>query len=1007
MHQDKNQIVFSRTSLSKNSQTVYNPLNLLKTLVPLNDKPIILKELIPMFAHQIYVNMRTDLFASRHIGISEDDLQHMLKTVKAESLDQIIAETIPSDIRLPQPLQLSEAMSENGFLSHIKELSEKNKMFKTYIGLGYHESITPSVIKRNILENPGWYTAYTPYQAEIAQGRLEALLNFQTVIVDLTGMELANASLLDESTAASEAMSMLFDVRTRAQKKNEVVKFFVSEEVLPQTLSLLQTRSNPIGIKLVVGNHEEFDFNDNFYGALLQYPGKYGQVHDYEAFVAKAKENEIKVAVAADILSLVLLTPPGEFGVDVVVGTTQRFGIPLGYGGPHAAYFATKEEYKRNIPGRIIGVTKDTDGQPAMRMALQTREQHIKRDKATSNICTAQVLLAVMAGMYAVFHGPKGLKYIAEHVHNNAKALNQLLQGLGFKQLNTSFFDTIKINVEDSNKLKVIAEKKGINFNYIGKNTITISVNEATDKNDIKHILSCFMEMRSKKESLSFSEPLLEVIPSTLLRTSPYMENKVFNSYHSETEIMRYIKKLERKDLALNHSMISLGSCTMKLNAASEMLPLSWAQWGNIHPFVPVDQAQGYQIVLKELEKDLNTITGFAGTSLQPNSGAQGEYAGLMMIRAYHESRNEGHRNICIIPASAHGTNPASAVMAGMKVVVTKTDAKGNIDVADLEEKANLHADSLAALMVTYPSTHGVFESSIKYITNLIHDNGGQVYMDGANMNAQVGLTNPAIIGADVCHLNLHKTFAIPHGGGGPGVGPICVAEQLVPFLPGNPLIETGGSKAISAISAAPWGSSSVCLISYGYIKMLGEEGLTNSTKIAILNANYIKERLSGKYEVLYTGENGRAAHEMIIDCRPFKQNGIEVTDIAKRLMDYGFHAPTVSFPVAGTMMIEPTESESLSELDRFCDAMISIRNEIDMAAENPENNVLKNSPHTMAMVTSDEWKFPYSRQKAAFPLPYVSENKFWPSVRRVDDAYGDRNLICSCAPIEAYAEAE
>ncbi len=960
-----------------------------------------------MFAHQILVNMRTDLFASRHIGIGEDDLQHMLKTVKAESLDKIIQETIPSDIRLPQPLQLSEAMSENGFLSHIKELSEKNKMFKTYIGLGYHESITPSVIKRNILENPGWYTAYTPYQAEIAQGRLEALLNFQTVIVDLTGMELANASLLDESTAAAEAMSMLFDVRSRTQKKNGVVKFFVSEEVLPQTLSLLQTRSNPIGIELVVGDHEEFDFNDSFFGALLQYPGKYGQVHDYAAFVAKAKENEIKVAVAADILSLVLLTPPGEFGADVVIGTTQRFGIPLGYGGPHAAFFATKEEYKRNIPGRIIGVTKDADGQPAMRMALQTREQHIKRDKATSNICTAQVLLAVMAGMYAVYHGPKGLKYIAGQVHNNAKALSQLLRGLGFNQSNTSYFDTIIIGVEDADKLKIIAEKKGINFNYIDKNTISISVNEATNKNDLNHILSCFMELRSKKESLSSSETILDAIPSSLLRTSQFMENKVFNSYHSETEIMRYIKKLERKDLALNHSMISLGSCTMKLNAASEMLPLSWAQWGNIHPFVPVDQAQGYQIVLNELEKDLNTITGFAGTSLQPNSGAQGEYAGLMMIRAYNESRSQGHRNICLIPASAHGTNPASAVMAGMKVVVTNTDNKGNIDVADLEEKANLHADNLAALMVTYPSTHGVFESSIKYVTKVIHDNGGQVYMDGANMNAQVGLTNPATIGADVCHLNLHKTFAIPHGGGGPGVGPICVAKQLVPFLPGNPLIKTGGSKAISAISGAPWGSSSVCLISYGYIKMLGEEGLTNSTKIAILNANYIKERLSGKYEVLYTGENGRAAHEMIIDCRPFKQNGIEVSDIAKRLMDYGFHAPTVSFPVAGTVMIEPTESESLAELDRFCDAMISIREEIDRATKNPENNVLKNSPHTMAMVTSDEWNLPYSRQMAAFPLPYILENKFWPSVRRVDDAYGDRNLICSCVPIEAYAEAE
>jgi len=951
--------------------------------------------------------MRTDLFAARHIGINGDDLKYMLKTVKAESLDQIIEETIPSDIRLTDPLQLSKAMGEHEFLLHIQMLSEKNMMFKTYIGLGYHESITPSVIKRNILENPGWYTAYTPYQAEIAQGRLEALLNFQTMIVDLTGMELANASLLDESTAAAEAMSMLFDVRTRAQKKNGIVKFFVSEEVFPQTLSLLQTRSNPLGIELVVGNHEEFEFNESYFGALLQYPGKHGQVHDYAAFVAKAKAQQIKVAVAADILSLVLLTPPGEFGADVVVGTTQRFGIPLGYGGPHAAFFATKEEFKRNIPGRIIGVTKDADGQPAMRMALQTREQHIKRDKATSNICTAQVLLAVMAGMYGVYHGPKGLTYIAEQVHNNTKALSQLVQRMGFKQMNSSFFDTIKLQVEDTNKLKRIAEKKGINFNYIDDKTISISLNEATDKNALKHIFSCFLEFSAVNETFSYSVPVTDVIQPSLRRTSTFLQNEVFNSYHSETEMMRYIKKLERRDLALNHSMISLGSCTMKLNAASEMLPLSWAQWGNIHPFVPIEQAEGYQIILKELEQDLNTITGFAGTSLQPNSGAQGEYAGLMMIRAYHESRNEGHRNICLIPASAHGTNPASAVMAGMKVVVTKTDVKGNIDVTDLEEKAKLHAADLAALMVTYPSTHGVFESSIKYITKVIHDHGGQVYMDGANMNAQVGLTNPATIGADVCHLNLHKTFAIPHGGGGPGVGPICVAEQLVPFLPSNPIIETGGTNAISAISAAPWGSSLACLISYGYIKMLGEKGLTDSTKIAILNANYIKERLSGKYEVLYTGENGRAAHEMIIDCRPFKQNGIEVTDIAKRLMDYGFHAPTVSFPVAGTVMIEPTESESLAELDRFCDAMNAIRDEIDQATENRENNVLKNAPHTMSMVTNDEWQFPYSRKLAAFPLPYVRDNKFWPAVRRVDDAYGDRNLICSCVPIEAYAETE
>jgi len=950
--------------------------------------------------------MRTDIFAKRHIGIREEDLEKMFKKVGVDSLDQLISETIPEDIRLKSPLDLPKAMTEHEFLSHIQELAEKNKVFKSYIGLGYHECITPSVIKRNILENPGWYTAYTPYQAEIAQGRLEALLNFQTVVCDLTGMELANASLLDESTAAAEAMTMLFDVRSRDQKKNEVVKFFVSEEVLPQTLSLLKTRSTPLGIDLIVGNHQEFTFGNDFYGALLQYPGKHGQVYDYSDFVLKAKENDIKVSVAADILSLVMLKAPGEFGVDVVVGTTQRFGIPLGYGGPHAAFFATKEEYKRSIPGRIIGITKDTDGKPALRMALQTREQHIKRDKATSNICTAQVLLAVMAGMYAVYHGPRGLKYIAEQVHTKAKMINQALEGFGFKQLNSSFFDTLKVNVDNSKKLKEIAEQKGINFNYIDDKTVSISLNEATGKEDINLLIACFVEMAGIQKNKSFSESFLEAIPSTIQRNTPFLENDVFNSYHSETELMRYIKKLERKDLSLNHSMISLGSCTMKLNAASEMLPLSMARWANIHPFVPLNQAEGYQIVLKELAKDLSTITGFSDTSLQPNSGAQGEYAGLMVIRAYHESRNEGHRNICLIPASAHGTNPASAVMAGMQVVVTKTDEKGNIDVADLEAKVLDYSDNLAALMVTYPSTHGVFESSIKRITKLIHDNGGQVYMDGANMNAQVGLTNPATIGADVCHLNLHKTFAIPHGGGGPGVGPICVAEQLVPFLPGNPVVATGGDKAITAISAAPWGSSLACLISYGYIKMLGEQGLTDSTKAAILNANYIKHRLSGKFDVLYTGEKGRAAHEMIIDCRPFKQNGIEVTDIAKRLMDYGFHAPTVSFPVAGTVMIEPTESESLSELDRFCDAMLSIREEIDAASSEDANNVLKNAPHTMDMVTNDTWDFPYTRQKAAFPLPFVSENKFWPAVRRVDDAYGDRNLICTCAPIEAYMEA-
>ncbi|MFD2589123.1 aminomethyl-transferring glycine dehydrogenase [Croceitalea marina] len=948
--------------------------------------------------------MNTDAFALRHIGVQEKDLKKMFEIVGVNDLDELINETIPEDIRLKEQLNLPEAVSEHEFLTLLQNLSNKNKVFKSYIGLGYHESLTPSVIKRNILENPGWYTAYTPYQAEIAQGRLEALLNYQTMVCDLTGMELANASLLDESTAAAEAMTMLFDVRTRQQKKEGVLKFFVSEEILPQTLSLLETRSTPLGIQLVIGNHENFKFEKDFYGAILQYPGKHGQVHDYSDFVKKAQENEIKVAVAADILSLVLLTPPGEWGVDVVVGTTQRFGIPLGYGGPHAAFFATKEAYKRNIPGRIIGMTKDTDGNPALRMALQTREQHIKRDKATSNICTAQVLLAVMAGMYAVYHGPEGLKYIANKVHTNTKKVAQKLVDLGFEQLNSNYFDTLEVKVGTVHSLRTISESKGINFNYIDDETISISLNEAFSDKDIKPLISCFSDSQRLDED-NDNETYKNVIPEGLKRTSSFLQQPVFNAYHSETELMRYIKKLERKDLALNHSMISLGSCTMKLNAASEMLPLSWANWGNIHPFVPLNQAEGYQLVLKELEEQLNVITGFAATSLQPNSGAQGEYAGLMTIRAYHESRDEAHRNICIIPASAHGTNPASAVMAGMQVVVTKTDERGNIDVIDLEEKVIEHSKNLAALMVTYPSTHGVFESSIKYITQLIHDHGGQVYMDGANMNAQVGLTNPGMIGADVCHLNLHKTFAIPHGGGGPGVGPICVAEQLKPFLPSNPLVTTGGDKAITAISGAPWGSALACLISYGYIKMLGAAGVTDATKIAILNANYIKERLNGKFDVLYTGEKGRAAHEMIIDCRPFKENGIEVTDIAKRLMDYGFHAPTVSFPVAGTIMIEPTESEGLAELDRFCEAMLSIRQEIDEAIlENP-NNVLKNAPHTLEMVTSDNWDFPYSRQKAAYPLDFVSENKFWPTVRRTDEAFGDRNLICTCTPIEAYAE--
>jgi len=949
--------------------------------------------------------MNTNAFALRHIGPKEEDQKQMLKTIGADSLGQLINETIPDDIRLKNGLNLDEPMSENEYLIHIHEMSKKNKVYKTYIGLGYHPTILPAVIQRNILENPGWYTAYTPYQAEIAQGRLEALLNFQTMVTDLTGMEIANASLLDESTAAAEAMSLLFAVREREQKKEEINKFFVSESILPQTLSVLQTRATPIGIELVIGNENEFDFSSEYFGAILQYPGKNGQINDIKSFIKKANDSQIKVAIATDILSLIKLETPGKFGADVVVGTTQRFGIPMGYGGPHAAFFATKESYKRDIPGRIIGVTKDTNGNRALRMALQTREQHIKRDKATSNICTAQVLLAVMASMYAVYHGPKGLKFIADKVHSSATTLATILSKLGYKQVNTSYFDTLQIKT-DAHQLKTVAKAKKVNFFYPDSETVTIAINETTTVKDLNDIISIFAEASNKETIVISSISEGNNISKELQRQTEFLTLEVFNTYHSETELMRYIKSLERKDLSLNHSMISLGSCTMKLNAAAEMLPLSWFKWGNVHPFVPLNQAQGYQEVLKELEDQLTEITGFAATSLQPNSGAQGEYAGLMVIKAYHESRGDHHRNICLIPSSAHGTNPASAVMAGMKVVVTKSTEEGNIDVDDLREKAELHKDNLSALMVTYPSTHGVYESAIKEITKIVHDNGGQVYMDGANMNAQVGLTNPGNIGADVCHLNLHKTFAIPHGGGGPGVGPICVAKQLVPFLPGSPLVKTGGEQAITAISAAPFGSALACLISYGYIKMLGAEGLTQSTKIAILNANYIKQRLQGSFDTLYSGERGRAAHEMIVDCRAFKANGIEVVDIAKRLMDYGFHAPTVSFPVAGTLMIEPTESESKAEMDRFCDAMISIKKEIYEASKEDTDNVLKNAPHTLEMVTANEWLLPYSREKAAFPLDYVKDNKFWPSVRRVDDAYGDRNLICTCAPIEEFMDA-
>jgi glycine dehydrogenase len=949
--------------------------------------------------------MNTNAFALRHIGPREDDQNLMLKTIGVDSLDQLLYETVPDDIRLKNRLNLDPPMTEYEYTTHIHELSKKNTVFKSYIGLGYHPTILPAVIQRNVLENPGWYTAYTPYQSEISQGRLEALLNFQTMVTDLTGMEIANASLLDESTAAAEAMSLLFAVRERDQKKSNINKFFVSENILPQTLSLLKTRSAPIGIELVIGKEESFNFSSEFFGAILQYPGKDGQITDIKSFISKANAAQIKVAVAADILSLVKLEAPGKFGADVVVGTTQRFGIPMGYGGPHAAYFATKEAYKRDLPGRIIGVTKDKNGNRALRMALQTREQHIKRDRATSNICTAQVLLAVMAGMYAVYHGTKGLSFIANKVNSITSSVANALTNLGLEQKNTAFFDTIQITANAS-KIKAIAEKKEVNFYYPDTETVTISINETTSLSDANQIISIFTEALGKETVTISSITEANTIQESLQRQSSFLTLDVFNTYHSETELMRYIKFLERKDLSLNHSMISLGSCTMKLNAAAEMLPLSSPNWGTMHPFVPIEQAEGYQIVLKALEDQLTEITGFAATSLQPNSGAQGEYAGLMIIKAYHESRNEGHRNICLIPSSAHGTNPASAVMAGMKVVVTKSTEEGNIDVDDLREKAILHKDNLSCLMVTYPSTHGVYEASICDIIKIIHDNDGQVYMDGANMNAQVGLTNPGKIGADVCHLNLHKTFAIPHGGGGPGVGPVCVAKQLVPFLPGNPIIKTGGEHAITAISSAPYGSSLACLISYGYIKMLGAEGLTQATTIAILNANYIKQRLQGQFDTLYSGERGRAAHEMIVDCRPFKDHGIEVTDIAKRLIDYGFHAPTVSFPVAGTLMIEPTESESKAEMDRFCDALISIKKEIENTSKEDKNNVLKNAPHTLAMVTANEWNFPYSRESAAYPLKYVQDNKFWPTVRRVDDAHGDRNLICTCAPIEEYMDA-
>jgi|UniRef100_UPI004047413C glycine dehydrogenase len=956
------------------------------------------------------INLNTAVkFESRHNGPTEAEIAAMLEKIGASSLTELINQTVPESIQLERPLQLPAAQLESEFLKNFKKLASKNKVFNSFIGLGYYDTLVPGVILRNVLENPGWYTAYTPYQAEIAQGRLEALINFQTVVIELTGMELANASLLDEGTAAAEAMTMLHAVKPRDKKNANT--YFVDEKVFPQTKALLITRAEPIGIKLVFGPLASLDLTDpELYGAMFQYPNVDGEIVDYTALVAAAKENKVLTAFASDLLALTLLTPPGEMGADVVVGSAQRFGVPMGYGGPHSAFFATKEEFKRQIPGRIIGVSIDRAGNKAYRMALQTREQHIKREKATSNICTAQVLLAVMSSFYAVYHGPEGLKNIALRTHGLAKLTAQGLAKLGFTLGTSAYFDTIKAQVDAAtqSKVKALAVAAQVNFRY-EEGAIIIAFDEAKTIADAELVLSLFAN--AKGQDSPFTSEMANSLhlewPTALVRTSSYLTHPVFNTNHSEHEMLRYIKKLESKDLSLVHSMISLGSCTMKLNATAEMIPVTWPEFGQIHPFAPIDQTEGYQELFANLRTWLTEITGFADTSLQPNSGAQGEYAGLMVIRAYHLHRGEGHRNVALIPTSAHGTNPASAVMAGMRVVLVGCDEKGNIDVADLKARAEEHASELSCLMVTYPSTHGVFEEAIQEICATIHSYGGQVYMDGANMNAQVGVTSPGRIGADVCHLNLHKTFCIPHGGGGPGMGPICVAAHLAPFLPGNPLVKTGGEHPVSSISSAPYGSASILPISYAYISMMGGDGLTRATQMAILNANYIKERLSGYYPLLYTGSKGRAAHEMIVDCRAFKEVGVEVEDIAKRLMDYGYHAPTVSFPVAGTLMIEPTESETKAELDKFCDAMLAIRAEIqeieDGKADRVEN-VLKNAPHTATMVLTGSWDLPYSREKAVFPAPFVKENKFWPSVRRIDSAYGDRNLICSCIPVEEYA---
>lgn len=948
-------------------------------------------------------------FQARHIGPRPSDLSDMLTTIGVSSLDQLIHETIPENIRLKHELNIGNPMSEYAYLQFLQEKANKNKVCKNYIGLGYYGTITPGVIQRNIFENPGWYTQYTPYQAEIAQGRLEALLNFQTMIADLTALPIANASLLDEATAVAEAMHVFFEVRNKSKNKPQALKIFIDKHTFPQTIDVVKGRALPLDIEVVIGDYTAFTPTEDYFAIVLQYPNSKGAVEDYKNTIASCAEKEIYSVLACDIMSLALLTPPGELGADIAVGNSQRFGVPMGFGGPHAAFFACKEEFVRLIPGRLIGVSVDKHGNPALRMALQTREQHIKREKATSNICTAQALLAIMASMYAVYHGKEGIKAIALKIHHQTVNLASELKKLGFQNQSTYFFDTLSIKADNYiGAIRSKAESAGYNFYYAENGSLQISLDETTQTEDIKAITTIFADAIGANYEFSVLENPALQIPETLQRNSDYLTHTVFNTYHSETEMLRYIKRLEAKDLSLGFSMIPLGSCTMKLNATTELIPLSWPAFANMHPFQPEYQVQGYLEIIHELEDQLANITGFAATSLQPNSGAQGEYAGLMVIRAYHHSRGDIHRNVALIPTSAHGTNPASAAMAGMHIVLVKTTAEGNIDVEDLKIKAAEHANDLSCLMVTYPSTHGVFEETITEICSIVHQYGGKVYMDGANMNAQVGLTSPASIGADVNHINLHKTFAIPHGGGGPGMGPICCTAELAPFLPSSPLVKTGGNQPIPSISAAPYGSAAILLISYAYNKMLGTEGITNATKYAILNANYLKAKLEPHYPILYSGKNGRVAHEFIMDIRPFKkETGIDAVDIAKRLMDYGYHAPTVAFPVPGTLMIEPTESESKQELDKFCDALISIKNEMNdilNGTTSVQDNPIINAPHTAEEVICSDWNHSYTRETAAFPLSYIKSSKFWPSVAKIDNTYGDRNLICTCLPIEDYA---